>query len=50
MGMLKATSVFTIGYIITGVGSDVRQYTPLQQIVATSLVLIAIYAWWAIRK
>lgn len=50
MAMLKATSIFTIGYIITGVGSDATQYTLPQQIIATSLVLVAIYVWWAIRK
>ena len=50
MAMLKASSIFTIGYIITGVGSDVTQYTLLQQIVSTSLVLVAVYVWWATRK
>jgi len=49
MEILKATGLFTVGYIITGVGSNPKQYTALEQVGAIALVTVVLYLWWCSR-
>lgn len=50
MTILKATSVFTIGYIITGTSIDAVRNPTLSDIIVTVLVVVVIGVWWQATK
>jgi len=50
MGMLKATSVFTIGYIITLGAENAKRYSTAHGIIALSVISFAIWVLWQASK
>lgn len=50
MDMLKATGVFTIAYIITGVGTQLTQYSRLHQIIAFGVVSVGLWLLYQASK
>lgn len=50
MGMLKATSIFTIGYIITLGAENAKRYSTAHGIIALSVMSFAIWVLWQASK
>ena len=50
MGMLKATSIFTIGYIVTDTAQSINRYSTTHGIIATSVVAFALWVLWQASK
>ncbi len=50
MAILKATSIFTIGYIITVSAENAKRYSTVHGIIALSVISFAIWVLWQASK